>query len=91
MSRRSTELVELERKMLDAVERAYEAWDESGGPVPMSLVKLMGDTHRAILSRLQKKYGDEQLEDPRAALIELERERDALKKLIEREHYGGLQ
>lgn len=83
-------MLDLERKMLDAVEKAYEAWDEQGGPIPQALVNLMKNAHSAILARLARKYGAE-LDDPMAALIELEREREALKRMIEMQNRGALQ
>lgn len=80
-------LSDLEKKMLDAVDRAYGDWEENpDAPLPMSLVALMSKTHTAILARLSKRAGmdlSQMMKNPEAGLAMLDRMKMMLLRMME--------
>lgn len=79
-------LTEIEKCMLDALDRAYEQWSNNyDQPLPMSLVQLMEKTHKTILARLGKRGGfniAEMMKNPEEALVQLDKMRDMLIRMM---------
>lgn len=78
----------IEQKMLDAFEKAYEAWNEGEEtrPLPMSLVAGFKTVHQAILARMAKRGGfdmQNMMKHPEAGLVMLDRMKATLLKMIE--------
>lgn len=80
-------LTDLEEKMISAVDRAYEDWQEdTERPLPMSLVALMKNTHQAILARLGKRGGFDMasmMKNPEQGLVMLDRTKAILLRMIQ--------
>lgn len=78
-------LTVIEKKMLEAFDVAYAQWEESDGPLPVSLVMLGEKVHRMVLARLGKRGGmnlSEMMKNPGAALVHLKRMEAQLLKMI---------
>lgn len=85
----SERLTDLEDKMVKALEREWERWNESTGPLPSALVMLMDKAHRAIFSRVGKSAGmdlNEMMRNPEAALVEIDKRKALLLKLLEQKN-----
>jgi hypothetical protein len=76
-------LTELEAKMLKGIEREWERWQTTTGPLPMALVSLMRVAHDAILKRVAKGLPDPNMvKDPYQALLRVKKIEAGLLELI---------
>jgi hypothetical protein len=76
-------LFDLEAKMLEAIDIAWAEYEQIGGIPPSNLIKLMTDTHKAVLARVTKRIGF--TFDPNnlpAALVEVEKQRDIIMRMM---------
>lgn len=79
-------LTDLEQKMIDGIEREWQRWTETTGPLPMALVSLMRSAHECILKRVARGMPDPNMvKDPHAALLRVERIRAALIELVQQQ------
>lgn len=81
-------LTDIERRMIEMVEEAWQQYQDSADsrPVPLPLIDRMEKVHRAILARLAKRGGmnmAEMLRNPQAALLQLDRTRELLRRQIQ--------
>lgn len=88
------QLTGIEKKMLDALDAAYDQWLAADSPLPLSLVQLMDKTHKTILARLSKRGGfnmAEMMKNPEAALLQLDRMRELLIRAMSQQESVGAQ
>ncbi len=86
-------LTSLEESMLRIAREEIRKFEEAedSRPLPMALVTLMDKAHKAVLAHLSKRSGmDTQamMKNPRAALVQLDRQRAMLLKMIEQQESG---
>lgn len=83
-------LSELEKKMLDAVQKEWDRWEDTCAPLPMPLVNLLRVTHEALMKRANKMAGDDGLiaKHPEAALLRIERLRETCLRNIAQKNQG---
>lgn len=83
--RAELQIIDLERKMLEALKKAWDSYEQCEGPPPMALVKLMESTHACILKRLRQRVGISvgSIEDLETLAIELAKEQENVRELIE--------
>lgn len=92
----------LEKRMLDLAISQLDAFEGKDGedkegditrPLPPALVNLLLGTHKAIFMRMSKRRGidlEAIKKNPRLALVQLEKERVLIMKLIEQTENQGL-
>ena len=77
--------------MLSAVDTAWKSWEGEGkvGNVPTKLITLLVEVHKAVMQRMNAKYGLDgttvDLTNIRAALA---KEMELVDKMIEQENLG---
>lgn len=82
------DLYDLERKLLDAVQREYTRYEESDSPIPLTLVKLMIDAHAVVSKRIASGQG-RAIDGPvttaalRSLAIELQQELSEVQMMIQ--------
>lgn len=88
--RAELQILEVERKMLAALDKAWEHYEQCEGPPPMQLTKLMKEAHDALLKRLVKRIGlgSATVEDLRSLSIELAKEQSLVQQMIEQQDRG---
>ena len=94
------EIGDLEGRMLRLAKAELDDYEgdtvEEGGssrPLPPALVALLLGTHKAILARLSKRKGldiEAIKRNPRLALVQLEKERALIMKIIDQTENQGL-
>lgn len=94
------EIGDLEMRMVRLAKAELDDYEgesiEDGGnsrPLPPALVALLLGTHKAILARLSKRKGldlEAIRRNPRLALVQLEKERALIMKIIEQTENQGL-
>lgn len=87
------QVLEVERKMLAALEKAWADYEDREGQPPAQLLRLMKDCHECLLKRLAKRIGltSASVEDLRGMAIELAKEASIVQQMIEQqERSAGL-
>lgn len=85
----SERLTDLEDKMVTALQKEWDRWEESSGPLPTALVMLMEKAHKAIFQRVGKSAGmdlNEMMRNPEAALVELDKRKALILKFLEQKN-----
>jgi hypothetical protein len=81
------QILGVERKMLDALEKAWQDYDskETPGQPPFTLIKLMEACHNCIMKRIAKRIGlsGASADDLRGLAIELAKEIGNVQQMIE--------
>jgi len=88
----SQDLNDIERKMLEAVAKEWERYQQQDGPIPQTLVKLMVDVHDRLMKRLARSHGQNQAdlgtrEGLAALLLQLEQERQEVIELLQQRDF----
>lgn len=90
---------DLERRMVTLVNSELDDYENdvtdegSSRPLPPQLVNLLLGTHKAVLGRMSKRRGldlEAIKRNPRLALVQLEKERALIMKIIEQTENQGL-
>jgi hypothetical protein len=79
-------LLELEQKMLKAVDKAWTNYEAEGGMgvVPTKLVALLVEAHKAVMQRMNAKYGlDGSVTDLETVLLALRKEEELVQQMID--------
>lgn len=84
-------LLELEEKMLKAVKLAWDEYDHGGkvGLIPTKLVTLILEVHKAVMQRMNAKYGiDGSVSDMLAVRAALAKEIEMMDRMIAQQNMG---
>ncbi len=86
--RAELEILEVERKLLEATKKAWEHYEQCEGPPPVALTKLLESTHACILKRVRQRVGmtAATIEDLETMAIELAKEQEVIRELIQTKH-----
>lgn len=93
------EIGDLEMRMIRLVKAELDDYENdateegSSRPLPPALVQLVLGTHKAVLARLSKRKGldiEAIRRNPRLALVQLEKERALIMKIIDQTENQGL-